>query len=491
METNFYTDEFEQLLKEKADQFRMYPSKRVWHSIYNNLHPSRRWPSAVIAIFLFFSVVYTGYLNTDENSPNQFAGNGNKGTALSSNKENTEPEGNTVAGNDLLLPGLVRSSNTSASIKTIPAVSPYSDPGSGNVTAQSPKIEKDPAGNNIINTVDTYIKSNQVISDIVNSKKKVRINSASPVLAETTAQEEADKNDTELTADPELNARLDADKENAVVKKENKADIKQLSPEEKAWIENYAMDNKKSERNKWKKKMDYEFYVTPAVNYRTLTTDAKGSVSLFATGDVNRSISQKPGLGVEAGFGLSYSLAKNLRLKGGVQFNYTNYNIKANETQHPVSAMLMLNDPNTGYSYMASRTSTKSNAYYSSGPLQPVVLHNRTYQVSVPIGLSLRLSGKNNVEWFAGASAQPTYVFGGKANLISADLRSYISEPSSIREWNLNLGFETYMSYKLGSYNLQVGPRVRYQMYSTYRKNIALIEKPYAIGFRIGLVKGF
>ena len=39
MEKEFYTDEFEQLLKEKADQFRMYPSKRVWHSIYNNLHP--------------------------------------------------------------------------------------------------------------------------------------------------------------------------------------------------------------------------------------------------------------------------------------------------------------------------------------------------------------------------------------------------------------------------------------------------------------------
>jgi hypothetical protein len=249
------------------------------------------------------------------------------------------------------------------------------------------------------------------------------------------------------------------------------------------------MQNKSSERNKCKDKTEIEVYITPAVNYRTLTTDTKGSASYFATGDVNRSISQKPGLGVEAGFGMSYSLAKNLRLKGGVQFNYTNYNIKANETQHPVSALLLLNDP-SGYSYLASRTSTKSNAYYASGS-QPVVLHNRTYQVSVPIGFSIRLSSKNNVEWFAGASAQPTYVFGGKANLISSDLRSYISEPSSIRQWNLNLGFETFISYKLGSYNLHVGPRVRYQVYSTYRKNIALIEKPYAIGMKIGIVKGF
>ena len=43
MEKEFYTDDrFEQLIKERADQFSMYPSKRVWHSIYNNLHPSRR-----------------------------------------------------------------------------------------------------------------------------------------------------------------------------------------------------------------------------------------------------------------------------------------------------------------------------------------------------------------------------------------------------------------------------------------------------------------
>ena len=151
---------------------------------------------------------------------------------------------------------------------------------------------------------------------------------------------------------------------------------------------------------------------------------------------------------------------------------------------------ILLNDPTTGYSYLASRTSTLSNTYNSSA-LQPVVLHNRTYQISIPVGLAYKLSSANNVEWFAGASVQPTYVFGGKAHLISSDLKSYVSEPSSINNWNLNLGFETYMNFKLGAYNLQVGPQVRYQVYSTYRKNVALIEKPYAVGLKLGIVKGF
>jgi len=47
------------------------------------------------------------------------------------------------------------------------------------------------------------------------------------------------------------------------------------------------------------------------------------------------------------------------------------------------------------------------------------------------------------------------------------------------------------MNFKLGTYHLQVGPQVRYQVYSTYRKNVALIEKPYAVGLKFGLTKGF
>ena len=67
-ENEFYADEFEQLLKEKADQFSMYPSKRVWYSIYNNLHPSRRWPSVVVSLLLLTSLMLIGYLHTGDNS---------------------------------------------------------------------------------------------------------------------------------------------------------------------------------------------------------------------------------------------------------------------------------------------------------------------------------------------------------------------------------------------------------------------------------------
>src|SRR5688572_6485856 len=43
MERNFYTDDFEELLKEKADQYKMYPSDKVWNGIQNSLHSKRKW----------------------------------------------------------------------------------------------------------------------------------------------------------------------------------------------------------------------------------------------------------------------------------------------------------------------------------------------------------------------------------------------------------------------------------------------------------------
>src|SRR5660397_78566 len=74
MNRNFHTDDFERLLREKSDEFRMYPSKRIWHSIYNNIHPGRKWPSVVMSITLITALLLMGYLNT--NNTNLYIGSG-------------------------------------------------------------------------------------------------------------------------------------------------------------------------------------------------------------------------------------------------------------------------------------------------------------------------------------------------------------------------------------------------------------------------------
>ena len=41
-ERNLYDDEFERLLKEKVDQYKMYPSDKVWNNVNSSLHTKRR-----------------------------------------------------------------------------------------------------------------------------------------------------------------------------------------------------------------------------------------------------------------------------------------------------------------------------------------------------------------------------------------------------------------------------------------------------------------
>lgn len=529
MENEFYEDEFEQLLKEKADQFSMYPSKRVWHSIYNNLHPSRRWPSVVMSLLLIGSLILIGYLNTGENSITKQINNNTSGyTSYEKNNEitasNKTREKLPVAAHQgsYQKPGQTYNSafqdviSTETDLYSYTVVKsnrpvPYTNTAPSAPAADVKQVPDEANNNdqNIIQTIDTYIKSNQIFADIaVNNKKdkssavKTTDKTTSVDLITEQVSNRADVNLTakqDITQDPASKATDNAPaaglnkSAGSLTKKPvaaNEAvDKNGLTNEEKAWIENYALQNKAAAK-KWKGRLGYQVYVTPAVNYRKLTTNSKGSATAFANADINNSISQKPGFGFETGVGLNYSVTKRIQLKAGVQFNYTNYNIAADETNHPIATTILLNDPSTGYSYSAARMSTTSNSFNTT-PLQPVTLHNKTYQVSLPVGFAYRISSQNNVDWYAGASVQPSYIFDGKAHIISSDLKSYVSDRSSISPWNLNLGFETYMNFKLGSYNLQVGPQVRYQVNSTYKRDVALIEKPYAVGLKFGLTKGF
>lgn len=510
MERDFYTDEFEQLIKEKSDQFRMYPSKRVWHSIYNNLHPSRRWPSFAISILFLTSLPLIGYLNTGNDAAKDLLTGRKQGGSLAGNSSITKNDELTLASNPL--PDNNNSTYHYSSNK--PEINTEATPSSTKTnlsqsnyvagTASENSVTNKPAArkrNNkgVVQPVNFVNNDQQPFAVAVAANKKNKLKGTSPANLQAGNEEFTGENDETLNkAESKINMSVQspapettaAEKENANTLKTVIAEAKAGPQEEKSWIENYAMQNK-PRSSKWKDRLDVEFYATPAVNYRKLTTESKGSVAPFATtGDINKAISQKPGLGIETGLGISYAFAKNLRLKAGVQFNYTNYNINADQTNHPIQTAILLTDPITGYSYPAARSSSIANTFDNSA-LQPVTLHNRTYQVSIPVGLSYKLSSNKNVEWFIGATAQPSYIFGGKAHLISSDLKNYVSDPSSIRTWNLNIGLETYMNYRLGAYSLRVGPQVRYQVYSTYRKDIALIEKPYAVGLKFGIVKGF
>ncbi len=58
MERNF-NNEFERFLKENADQYRLYPSSKVWNGIYSALHTRRKWFGLGIILLLVTGTLVT------------------------------------------------------------------------------------------------------------------------------------------------------------------------------------------------------------------------------------------------------------------------------------------------------------------------------------------------------------------------------------------------------------------------------------------------
>jgi hypothetical protein len=512
MENKFYMDPLERFLKEKSDEFKMYPSRRVWHSIYNNLHPARKWPSVAVLLALFYSLILIGYINSgttkmvkpvdlsvsgiqklpgelpvqNSNFPNlsqtsafdiaSVISTGEKVQLLNypanTHAPYTVPVSNPA---ELLIPGLnnlvvspsalwnefqnplaATANNMMAfqpgqAANTIPLIPPpdnVSIPVSENENA----IPNKPAGDQITGIPgNALLKTEKATSDPKKSLPAVPANS----------------NSSSITAN--------------------------LSREDLAWVEDYALQNKSSKK-RWQQESGFEMYVTPSVGYRTLkpNSDIFINTSLFTQSgsgiNINKDLHQHPAISVEAGAALIHRFAKNLRWKAGLQLNYTSYLIKAYDLGHPVLTTLQMRDINSGYPTLESVLTN----YTSSKTGRQVNFNNNTVQLSLPLGLDVRLAGKDNIQWFAGATIQGSYIVSGKSALISSDRNYYVQNNTLIKKWNMNTAVETFITYKTNSgITVKAGPQFRYQPLSTYSKRYSVTEKTYSIGIKMGIIKDF
>lgn len=77
MDRNYNNSEFEQFLKDNADQHRMYPSDKVWNRIYSSLHFRSRWRGYGFTILLLSLGTVSLFLlnNPDKKEPITFSDN--------------------------------------------------------------------------------------------------------------------------------------------------------------------------------------------------------------------------------------------------------------------------------------------------------------------------------------------------------------------------------------------------------------------------------
>lgn len=520
MDNKFYIDDFEKFLKDKVDDFKMYPSQRVWHSIYNNMHPGSRWPSISMCITLICTLFLIGYLNT---------GTANRpGRQMAQVAKETSPAVIAVNTNTDITKSVPSSHNDANSkavsfpgIKQLPTTSGREI--GDNVNANNielfrnqPGITLANASKNFNNKPEEQLNASVVSAPGVGSNIEIYKTSTSASIENATAlslNNEAPAirmhNDNTHAAvlqksvaqispisvastnnKPAVTAPVNIGIGEGIDNKNHPSALSQLSETDRAWMENYAMYNRPAPK-KWKGKLSMQVYFTPSVVYRNLENRAgKNASSLVNTAvnnsDISSFVNHTPSFGLETGTSLVYDLFKKVQVKAGLQLNYTRYNVHAFNNYHPSLTSLTMNNE-SGLSYATYRSSDYSNFY----GVDAVKLHSQTYQLSIPVGVNLKLASiDNRIDWYAGATVQPSFIFGGKSFLLSSDTRSYVPTTEFMNHFNVNTGLETFLSIKTKTgYTWNIGPQFRRQVFSTNGKVYSIQEKLVSYGIKLGISK--
>ncbi len=451
MERKFYPENFEKFLSGHADQFKMSPSKKVWHGIYNDLHPGKRWPSVAMSLIFIFSLVIIGHLNTNNGhiTPLHDFTSLHKTDLKKTVKvaKNAKPADTKFVAKHNSSKNITDDPAPSNSIETTQKSSILPNSQSSDNTAGLPGKDE-----NKYNSDVSMIKKENYSFDKIENNVITGANSGGQLktslqnLSDPKSGEESvtTTNDNKEIGLPDNDINVNTLPNATNIKKPRK-------------INNVA----------------WTYYLSPSVGYR-----------YFSDNKINNSVIHKPMMGYETGVAMSFSIYKKLQFTTGFQLNYSGYKIKANNT-HPIIASLILNSEPPGQYNVYSTMSHYGNGLGS----EYSKLKNYSLQASLPIGLQYVFAANNNIKFSAAADFQPSFIIASKGHLLSTDKKNYITNPDLFRKWNMNTNFSTSVIFSSNLFNWQIGPQVRYQLLSTYSNRYPGKEHLINYGIRVGISK--
>ena len=527
MERNFYSDEFEQLIREKTEQYKMYPSEKVWKGVYSSLHTKKRWFIAGMSLLITGIIFLAG---KELIAPASHPGLAKKAMiAANVPATRTSPEN---AGQPRVFSEMRRAPRSSSSSINDHIASP--SPGQSSDDQQladialiDPVIGRPDPSSILTQPIDANVPVT-IVPGSVNpetSAAGVTANAGTTATAggngtmgiaaaESGNGQRAENKESGAIAARPVKSRIErstqliplindpsADADKVLPENAGNGGLDASSPAQKElaglkkinWLRDYAVYNLHPSPARNRKY--WQFYFAPTVNYRTLSGgDYFGSksivqnapLSLTHLGEAKDYVNHTPALGFEAGSNLSYRVTRNLTLKAGFQFSYSRYTIKAYAAS-PERATIALGT--TLYGYIMDSISNYS-SIRNFGGRKEETLNNEYFQLSAPVGFELRIMGNERLQVNIAATIQPTYLLNTNSYLLTTDYASYTSEPSLFRRWNVNTGVEAFLTYKTSSgIRWQIGPEFRYQLLSTYNSSYPIHENLKGYGIKIGITK--
>ncbi|MBM3915663.1 MAG: hypothetical protein FJ348_06435 [Sphingomonadales bacterium] len=434
MDGNKDHSEFEHFLKQNADAHRLYPSDRVWSRIYSRMH-GRRQRRVALLLLLPLLAGTAWFLSDSLQHRSELSSTGNKTTySLALTQPSAE---------------------------------------------QQPRTELQP-------NAELQPRAELEPNAELQPRAALPLNAVLPPVIElntVTETQEASVSEEAIPALPQ---------EKTI---ETLATVASARQDDRYPLDIESVVNS-YQRQLHQPRFKWQVHFTPTVSYRSLQEDqkfiAQARMSSAAPASANTNptdlssvIRHRPDLGMQIGLTGTYPISKKIDWVTGIQFNVSKYDIAAYNYPSEVATIALMN-PWGGTSTVSTLTSFRSSGFRSAANW----LRNYYYSVSIPIGLQWRILGKKQTHWGISATAQPTYVVGNRSYVISVDYQNYAEVPYLINKWNLNIGLETYARFQLGKNDFQIGPQIRYQALSSFKKGYPVQEHLYDFGIKLGLILG-
>lgn len=442
MERNIYMDdEFEKFLKEKADQYKLYPSDKAWTNIQRSLRPKRKWPYITLTLLLLLGTsVIVDHRNFNIIS---------RGYSPAAPKIATLPDADKSGSHQLHSADHQLAQSIAIATPNIQMHAFTTATGARPAASKMPVLQL-PANN------EPVAFSSTTPLDEVNGS----VVTATPVEKSSLTKPNAVNNNPKFL----------------IV--ENKEEPEATNIKKVLWGGEVFK----------KSKLSWQLSFSPTISYRKLTSGIQDITQVFRgipnsldqqSTTVNNSVTQKPAIGAEAGVALTYKLTNNFLLKAGLQLNYSRYQLKA----------LPIKQERATLAVVGSDSITVPSSLMNYGGRGASWFNNEYYQLSMPVGFEWGVLGNSTFKWNLAASAQPVYNFSNNVYLLSTDFKNYAQDPSLVRRWNINAGVETFVSYNMGSFKMQAGPQLRYQLFSSFKNQYPIKEYMVDFGFKIGVTK--
>ena len=404
MDRRYNNRDFEHFLKQNADQYRMFPSEKVWEGIHHTLHTRRRWYGIGLALLLLSTATVTTIMLNNAGKKQQLADKApvtktndilTKQTA--SNTVIIAPQKPAVNNSVIQRPDKLQASLVADQQQLIAPAGAELEEQAGKLTLEViPEINLKSA---VANIQPLSVQKNTEI-----------LKKTSPALQTKKAMFKP--NPPVASTQPENNTVI---VDNIIERKEVKTENENSITTERKEYSPYTIESvvNSYKYKKSRKKLSWQIFITPTISYRKLkenktfleaarTTLGTPANYGYSFSDINNIVTHKPDIGLQLGFVTGYPVSKRLRITAGLQFNVSKYDIRAYSHTGEVATIALSNN--------AGGTNTVSTItnYRNIGGYKADWLHNMYISGSAPVGLELKLSGNKKTTVGIAGTIQPT-----------------------------------------------------------------------------------